>query len=171
MKRKLYLVKSLIMITFVCVYAILQNATIMKRPLYKSKYVCHRLVKSAQILYSHWFAETEFMPSQVFRQEMQTWQSIFIQYRPVALFDQCQAFLYPISPDEQVWMAKLLQPAFLLGDLRRYAHVVPEESISNISVMQLFQELEKLIEPGDLLIQHFQEEKQALEWLEQAVMI
>ncbi|NJL12496.1 MAG: hypothetical protein HC913_05540 [Microscillaceae bacterium] len=143
----------------------------MKRPLHKSKYVYHRLINNAQTLYTHWFAETEFMPSQVFRQEMQIWQSIFVQYRPLALFNQCQDFLYPISPDEQVWLSQLLQPAFLKNDLRCYAHVVPEESISNISVMQLFQELEKLIEPGDLLIRHFHEEKPALEWLEQTLVM
>lgn len=76
-------------------------------------------------------------------------------------------FIYPINPDEQVWMAHTLNPGWIEAGVKKYAHVVPEEFISNLSIDLMFEEFFLMELENQFEIRHFADEDQqkAKDWL------
>ncbi|GAA4848389.1 hypothetical protein [Algivirga pacifica] len=135
------------------------------KTIYKSKFSEHLYDDATATIYSDWFKETESMNEEDFRTEMQEWVNAFEACKPKYLFDRCVDFSYPISPEEQVWMAKLLNPAWVALGLQKYAHIVPEELFSEVSVEQTFEEFFNMKLPNQYPIVNFSNKEEALEWL------
>lgn len=133
--------------------------------LYESKYSKHIYQPSTEILYSDWFMATKNMQADDFIQEMEAWLKVSQQCKFTYLLDRCVDFTYGISPDEQIWMAKLLNIPWVEIGLEKYAHIVPAEFISNLSVEQVFGEYLDMKLPNQYPIVDFTDEKEALEWL------
>ncbi|TAH19514.1 MAG: hypothetical protein EAZ08_08475 [Cytophagales bacterium] len=133
--------------------------------LYQSKYSKHIYQSSTEILYSDWFISTENMQAEEFIQEMEVWLKVSQQCKFTYLFDRCINFLYIISPDEQLWMANLLNRAWVEMGLKKYAHIVPAEFISSLSVEQVFGEYLDMKLPNQYPIIDFVDEEDAITWL------
>lgn len=74
-------------------------------------------------------------------------------------------FIYTISNDEQVWMAHLLNGAWVAMGLKKYAHIVPEEFISSLSVELAFAEYFDMKLPNQYPIRDFSDLNAAFSWL------
>lgn len=133
--------------------------------LYESKYSKHIYQASTEILFSDWFLETENMQPKDFATEMEAWLLASQQCKFTYLFDNCVDFAYTISNDEQVWMAHLLNGAWVAMGLKKYAHIVPEEFMSSLSVELAFAEYFDMKLPNQYPIRDFSDENAALKWL------
>jgi len=96
---------------------------------------------------------------------MQEWLNVFRKCKPSYLYDKCVDFSYPISLDEQIWMAHLLNAEWIKLGLKKYAHMVPSELISEISVEQLFDEFFQMKLDNQYPIVNFSDKDKALKWL------
>ncbi len=133
--------------------------------LYESKYSKHIYQASTEILFSDWFVETVNMQREDFATEMQAWLEVSQQCKFTYLFDKCVDFIYTISNDEQVWMAHLLNGAWVAAGLKKYAHIVPHEFMSGVSVELAFAEYFDMKLPNQYPIRDFSDENAALQWL------
>lgn len=135
--------------------------------LYSSPYAQHSFDPTTRTLYTLWFSATEAMQAHDFKKEMETWLSTSEECKPLYIYDYCVDFLYPINPDEQVWMAHLLNPGWTNLGVLKYAHIVPEEFITNLSVEQMFEEFHNMNLDNQFEIRHFPEKdtEEAKDWL------
>lgn len=127
--------------------------------LYKSKYAQHLYGEEESTLYTDWFKETEYMTKEDFKIEMEAWLEASKKVNPKKIYDYCTNFIYPINPEEQVWMAHLLNPGWIQVGVKKYAHIVPEEFIANLSVEQMFEEFDKMNLDNQFEIRHFADNK------------
>ncbi|MCU0444179.1 MAG: hypothetical protein MUE85_04620 [Microscillaceae bacterium] len=134
--------------------------------LFSSRFSKHVYVAESQTLFTYWTEDTEKMNKVQFEQEMHAWLKASETCSPHKIYDYCKGFLYPIDPDEQIWLAHLLNEGWVRLGVQKYAHIVPEELITNIGTMQLFEEFENMKLPNQFVIQHFSDEDEALHWLE-----
>jgi len=132
---------------------------------YESSYAKHSFDPQTGIIFSDWFTATEKMSASEFRDEMENWLSFCQKVKAAKMFDHCVNFIYPINPEEQVWMARLLKKGWVEAGLRQYAHIVPEEFIANLSVEQMFAEFDLIPTEPELQIRHFSSHSEALNWL------
>lgn len=135
--------------------------------LYESKFAKHTYQPSTKTLFSDWSPATFEMSREDFKIEIEAWLNVFKKEKILYLFDRCSDFIYPIAPDEQIWMANLLNPEWIKLGLKKYAHLVPEEFIANLSVDQMFDEFFNMNLEGQYPINHFsdEQEQEALDWL------
>lgn len=133
--------------------------------IYRSKFALHQYDEAYKTIFTDWFKETEEMSASDFQLEMEEWLNAFKQYKPMYLYDNCVDFSYAIKPDEQIWMAQLLNAAWIDLGLKKYAHMVPEEMISELSVEQLFDEFFQMKLPNQFPIVNFGKKEDALRWL------
>lgn len=134
---------------------------------YESRFVKHAFNPQSQTLFSYWTTETPQMSQLDFKVEMENWLNTSQKFKPLYLFDYCQDFVYPIVEEEQIWMAHLLNPGWIEIGLQKYAHIVPDEFISNLAVEQMFDEFFNMKLANQFEIRHFgvSEEETAADWL------
>ncbi len=133
--------------------------------LYQSKYSKHIYQAETEILYSDWFAQTYNMQAEEFEAEMKAWLAISQQCKFTYLFDRCVDFNYTISNTEQIFMANLLNRAWAKMGLKKYAHIVPEEFMSSLSVELTFSEYFDMNLPNQYPIRDFTDANEAMRWL------
>lgn len=133
--------------------------------LHKSSYASHHYDAQLDTLFSDWFSETSKMGEADFEFEMKKWLEVSQQCKPSKIYDYCCNFVYPINPQQQTWMAQLLNPGWVKLGVKQYSHVVPEEYISNLSVYQMFQEFLEMNLDNQFKIEHFSDELEAIHWL------
>ncbi len=131
----------------------------------QTEYAKHEFDKQTKTLFTKWYLETEKMNDLDFRYEMKEWLNVFRKCKPTYLLDDCADFSYPISPEEQEWMAQLLNATWIALGLKKYAHIVPSELITELSVHQLFYEFFIMNLENQYPIENFVDKQAALEWL------
>jgi hypothetical protein len=139
----------------------------MMREAYHTHYVTHWVDETQQLLETRWHPATERMGELDFRYEMEEWLRITQKLSITRIYDHCVQFLYPISIEEQTYMAQLLNPGWIAAGVKRYAHIMPQELVSNLSTDQMFQKFYDMNLPNQFVIRHFaeQEQEQAWKWL------
>lgn len=135
--------------------------------IYSSRFAKHEYDSQTQTLFTDWFSETEHMSNDDFMHEMRAWLEVFRQTKPKYLYDNCVNFMYPIVPVEQIWMAELLNAEWIKLGLKKYAHMVPADMITELSVEQSFEEFFEMRLPNQFPIVNFAEREAALKWLYQ----
>ncbi|GEM_PF-698760 len=135
--------------------------------LYNSKFVKHEYNTDDQTLYTEWFIETENMNTTDFKHEVLHWGEVSKQVPLSYIFDYCCNFLYTITPEEQIWMAHQLNPIWSVAQVKKYAHIVPKEFISNLTVEQLFDEFFAMNLSHQFELKHFADNRteEASRWL------
>ncbi len=133
--------------------------------IYSSRFAKHEYDSETKTLFSEWFLETQDMNANDFKTEMKAWLEVFRQTKPKYLYDNCVNFGYPIVPHEQVWMAELLNAAWIELGLKKYAHMVPADMITEMSVEQSFEEFFEMQLLNQFPIVNFANREEALKWL------
>jgi hypothetical protein len=131
----------------------------------KNRFVKHEFSPLTQTLYSLWTDETELMTDDEFKAEMLAWENVVNLKKPQFLIDDCRKFYYTISPANQQWSARLLNKALTDCGLKKYAHITPDEFISNIATMQYFDIFFEMNLPGQFPVEHFTEISMGEKWL------
>lgn len=135
--------------------------------LHKTSFAEYQYDEKNRTMYSNWFIETEHMKPKDFEYEMTRWAEVSKEVNPSLIYDFCCNFIYTIDPEQQIWMAHVLNPAWIEAGVQKYAHIVPEEFIANLSVEQMFEEFFNMNLENQFEIRHFAEEAQeeAKAWL------
>ncbi len=129
-----------------------------KITLHHTTFAQHQYEPDTHTLYSDWFEATENMTEDDFRDEVEAWIRVSKEVKPTFIYDSCSNFLYPINPEQQIWMAHTLNPAWIEAGVKKYAHILPLEFIANLSVEQLFDEFFNMNLKNQFEIKHFAEE-------------
>ncbi len=133
--------------------------------LYRSKYASHHYDKQLDALFSDWFPETSEMDDQDFEFEMKKWMKVSQECKPTVVYTRCVNFDYPINPDQQTWMAQLLNRCWVDLGVKQYLHIVPEGFVTKLSACQMFQEFIDMKLENQFEIHHFPNEAEAIQWL------
>ncbi|HAS44855.1 MAG TPA: hypothetical protein DCS93_30525 [Microscillaceae bacterium] len=134
--------------------------------LYRSKYASHHYDEQLGALFSDWFPETSEMDDDDFESEMKKWLEVSMQCKPSIVYTRCVNFDYPINPEQQTWMAQLLNRCWVNLGVKQYLHVVPAEYVTKLSACQMFQEFLDMKLENQFDIHHFSNESEAIQWLE-----
>jgi hypothetical protein len=134
--------------------------------LHESKFSKHIYDAKTETLCSDWFEETKNMTRNDFEIEMKAWLKATQDCGKFTyLLDRCVDFIYPISPQEQIWMANLLNKSWIELGLKKYAHLIPDEFISHLFVEQTFEEFFNMNLPHQYPMKDFSSVEEALHWL------
>ncbi len=133
--------------------------------IYHSRFSKHEYDSKTKTIFTDWFKETSKMTSDDFKNEMQEWLNAFYKCKPLYLYDRCVDFSYTIVPDEQIWMANLLNAEWIKLGLKKYAHMVPVELFTEVSVEQMFDEFFQMKLENQYPIVNFDDKEKALKWL------
>ncbi len=133
--------------------------------IYQSKFSKHEYDSKTKTIFTNWFEETANMTTEDFKNEMQEWLNVFRKCKPSYLYDRCVDFSYLITPNEQIWMANLLNEEWIKLGLKKYAHLVPAQLISELSVEQMFDEFFQMKFENQYPIVNFADREKALKWL------
>lgn len=138
-----------------------------EKTLHKSSFAIHIYDEDQKTLLTDWYRETEDMSPQDFKFEMEKWLEVSKLCRPEKIYDYCVNFVYTIDIAEQKWMAHLLNPGWADLGVKKYAHIVPEEFIANLSVEQMFEEFTNMNLENQFEIRHFADNntESAKKWL------
>ncbi|WP_448517873.1 hypothetical protein [Rhodoflexus sp.] len=119
-----------------------------------------------KILYCEWF-KVDMLPSeQLICDEVQQCLDLLASTGYGKVLDNSVQVNYPIVPEVQVWVAAQLQQMANKGLLQRYAIVMPQDLIAELSNEQIIEEANQMQEDEALFeMRNFFSDKEALEWL------
>ncbi len=129
--------------------------------LYKSKYQVIEYNENDRMLRKAWTTQTELMSEEDFKSEVLKIAECLESVKPYRMCDNTQNFTFPISPELQTWVNTQIFPRFIAAGLIRYALIVSEEFIAQISIEQTMEEGEG----RKFTVQYFNSEESAKVWL------
>ncbi|WP_026999494.1 hypothetical protein [Eisenibacter elegans] len=111
------------------------------------------------------FKDTSNMSWETFQDEMLEQTRLAAKYKPEAFFLDTKNFDFGIGPEMQTWIDEEIFPKFSANGLRKYAYLVSDEFISQLSIEQLMAEgnAEK-----QFITKYFNTEEEAFAWLKKA---
>lgn len=129
---------------------------------YQSKYLTLVVDKENQILRVLWSETTENMTDEEFRAELVKYAEVSEQYRPQKSLVDTRYFLMPIVPETQEWVNANIHQRSLKAGIKKFAYLVSKDLFSQVSIEQTMEEDNA---KGIFDTQYFDNENQAMEWL------
>lgn len=122
------------------------------------------LNKQTEILYHVTKPETVKMYEHEFKEMLLNWKKHVFTINPrLILIDNLQ-FLFPISPDLQIWAAENVgNPILSLDSVQKLCFVMPEEFIARLSISQLTDEANAISDNTQM--KYFSNKVEASGWL------
>lgn len=117
--------------------------------------------ESLRLLRKQWFAETANMSEAVFCSEVETIAQMAEQYQIEKLHDDTTNFHFIIVPRLQEWVNEKVFPRFIQAGLRKYALIVSEEIVVQLSIEQTMDEEST----SSFQIKYFDDAEKATSWL------
>jgi hypothetical protein len=88
----------------------------------------------------HWFGATESWTSEDFMKENLNIVNIVAQHKPTYLLSLSADFLYPIVPDEQIWLVDNVFVPHHQNGIQKMALIMSNDFISQLAIEQLIDE-------------------------------
>lgn len=121
---------------------------------------------SNKIIYCQWFATSSIPSDELFRQEVTRCFELICSTGCGRVLDNSVKVNYPILPELQEWVAAYMQRIANDGYLTKYAIVMPEDMIAELSNEQIIDEVSQTQQDGKALaIHNFFNDDEALKWL------
>jgi hypothetical protein len=130
--------------------------------LYKSGWVCYKLHKQGAILYCEWYSNNGMVDSS-FQDDIMVLCRLIQEHKVLYLLDDSRKVNYPIGPEIQEWIAETINPALAEAGVKKYALVIPEDMIAELSNEQIFDEMQG--QGVSTKIGNFSSPEEALRWL------
>ena len=129
---------------------------------YKGRFIYIEYDGASSVMFSKW-NNSDQMTEDDFRSEM-------IKYKDFALANKVQNYLvdntemyFAISPTLQIWVNENIFPFTMHPETRKFAIVMPEDFIAQISLEQTIEEGEKTI--GTVQTRYFDTLEKAQTWI------
>lgn len=122
-----------------------------------------------RILYCEWLAAEGLPDEEVFKQEVRVCFELIRQKGCTRVLDNSVEVNYPILPHIQDWVVQYMQELAENGFLKKYALVVPQDMIAELSNEQIMDEVKNAQKndhsSGGVMIRNFFNDCEAFEWL------
>jgi hypothetical protein len=116
-----------------------------------------------------WLLATLQMDEEEFYDELRQALHFAQRHRPSKWLADMRDFQFPINPATQQWMAEVFHPGMMAAGVRRFAFVMPQELIAQLSFEQVVDEVYEAHgpeQPDQFLIHFFASLEAALAWLQ-----
>ncbi|WP_027000131.1 hypothetical protein [Eisenibacter elegans] len=129
---------------------------------YKSDYQVIRFYAEQGIMAKQWTPDTLNMDEVTFVSEVEKIAETAEQHKAQCIMDDTSKFAFPITPKLQEWVDTQVFPRFIAAGLKKYALLVSEEMIAQLSIEQTMEG-----EKGEQAfeIAYFSEAEAAMKWL------
>ena len=128
---------------------------------YQSNYQSIFFFVEKKLLQKEWFATTENMNQEEFKAEVEKIAEVQEKHKAVKFHDNTTLFAFPISPKLQTWVNEEIFPRFIKAGLQKYAIIVSQEMIAQLSIEQTMEETNAKFQ-----VRYFDDPAKAHEWLE-----
>jgi hypothetical protein len=116
-----------------------------------------------------WLLATLQMDDEEFYDELRQALDFAQRHRPGKWLTDMRDFQFPINPTTQQWMAEVFHPSMVAAGVRRFAFVLPQELIAQLSFEQVVDEVHEAHgtgQPGQFPMRYFTSPEAALGWLQ-----
>ncbi len=118
------------------------------------------------VMYCEWFATSDIPSDELLRQEVTKCFELICTTGCRRVLDNSVKVNYPILPELQEWVAVYMHQIANQGCLKKYAIVMPEDMIAELSNEQIMDEVSQVQQSEKILdIGNFSNDSEALEWL------
>lgn len=117
--------------------------------------------ESLKLIRKKWFAETANMSQANFQTEVDIVATLAEKYRIEKFHDDTSNFNFIIVPRLQEWVNEQIFPRFIQAGLRKYALIVSEEIIAQLSIEQTMDEEST----SSFQVKYFEDTEKAFIWL------
>ncbi len=129
--------------------------------IYKSEFLLLEFDQSRKILESSWLEKNDKMTEEQMKKEIETVAALIKKHKPLFILTNDRNRTYIYTVELQNWVAQILSNACIEAGIKKFAVMLPEEIVAQISTEQTADEVKNL--PYEL--QLFTEEQEAIEWL------
>ena len=130
--------------------------------LHKDKFISYEIDNEKGILFVDWKPATEDMEEDEFKEEISYQAKYAEEYHPTKFLVNSTKLQFSITPQLQDWAQKTVFTRLIEAGVRKTAFVMPEDLVAQLSVEQAMEEEEGL----QFVSRYFDNDKEALEWLE-----
>jgi hypothetical protein len=116
-----------------------------------------------------WQPATQQMDREEFYTELDLALLFAQHHRPSKWLADMRDFQFPIDLATQQWMAEVFHPSMVAAGVRRFAFVMPQELVAQLSFEQVVDEVYEAHGtdwPDQFLIRYFASPEAALAWLQ-----
>jgi hypothetical protein len=128
---------------------------------YESLYQVIFFDEDKKLLHKEWYIDTDTMPQDTFKIEVEKIAEIAEKYKPIRFHDDTTNFYFPISPKVQTWVNETIFPRFIKAGVMKYALIVSQELIAQLSIEQTMEESNA----HKFQVKYFDDPEKAYEWL------
>ncbi|WP_250630257.1 hypothetical protein [Rhodoflexus caldus] len=117
--------------------------------------------ESLKLLRKHWFAQTANMSENDFRSEVEKIAQMAELHRIEKVYDDTTNFHFIIVPRLQEWVNEKIFPRFIQAGLRKYAIIISQEMVAQLSIEQTMEEYNAC----SFQVKYFDNSEKAENWL------
>lgn len=128
---------------------------------YTSTFQDIHIDESLKLLQKKWTGATADMSEETFKSEVEKIAQLAEQYHIEKFHDDTTNFYFVIMPRLQTWVNEQIFPRFINAGLRKYAIVVSEEMIAQLSIEQTMEE----DNTNNFQVCYFDSAEKAKKWL------
>lgn len=128
---------------------------------YQSDYQAIYFYEDKQLLQKEWNQTTENMSNEAFKAEVEKIAEMQEKYKATKFHDNTTNFDFPISPKLQTWVNETIFPRFIAAGLMKYAIIVSQELIAQLSIEQTMEENNA----SKFQVRYFDNIEKAHQWL------
>jgi hypothetical protein len=132
------------------------------KTLYDSEFITIKFDSNKQLLMDIWKPECEKMTSDQMRTEIEKITELIKEYSPKYILADNKKRHYLYKVEEQKWVAKTLVDAGTQVGVLKYALIIPEDFIAEISTNQIADEVVEITTE----VKFFKTEEEAMDWFE-----
>lgn len=132
------------------------------KTLYDSQFISIVFDSDKQLLIDTWKPECEMMKSDQMRKEIEIVVEMIKKYTPKYMLADNKKRYYLYKVEEQKWVAKMLVEASSKVSVLKYALIIPEDFVAEISTSQIADEVGEICTE----IKFFKTKEEAIEWFD-----
>ena len=125
--------------------------------IYNSKFLRLSYDKENKILKQYWSKKTVFLSEDEYKTEVLAYKEALKEIKAKKVLVDSRDFLYAIPKEIQIWLEKEIFPIIIIVGVEKYAMLINKKSHANDG--------KEYKTKGNLKIQCFKEEKEAVKWL------
>jgi 2-oxoglutarate dehydrogenase complex dehydrogenase (E1) component-like enzyme len=127
--------------------------------IFKNQYIVIEADRNKSFLKMTWQASSELIADQEFQECMLMYAQKIEELACRSVMSDARKFLYLMSPEIQEWVNVHIRPYQLRAGTQKIAFLHSEDFVTQVAIEQMTEEVELIA------VQHFNNEREALEWL------
>lgn len=124
----------------------------MSEIVYQSEYLTTEYDAGKSLFYTTWSPKTNHLENEGYREEVLHYTKLVEKFQPELFLNDARLFEVPIVPETQQWISENSVP-IIHKYILKYAIVIPQEFIAQLSIDQTTDEAERVITEKSIIKQ------------------